>query len=77
MRQFFRIAAALTATITILYDEGDDQFASPDCGCLRSTDSTKKLKYTGLMKQLGQKKRQKSLFGSSRGHKIPSSTKLG
>ena len=30
-----------------------------DCGCLSSTDSTKKRKHTGSMKQLGQKKRQK------------------
>ncbi|MFL9454689.1 MULTISPECIES: zinc ribbon domain-containing protein [Nostocales] len=30
-----------------------------DCGCLSSTDSTKKRKHTGSMKQLGQLKRQK------------------
>ena len=31
-----------------------------DCGCSSSTDSTKKRKHTGSMKQLGQKKRQSS-----------------
>ena len=31
-----------------------------DCGCFSSTDSTSKRKHTGSMKQLGQKKRQKS-----------------
>jgi putative transposase len=33
-----------------------------DCGCFSSTDSTGKRKHTGSMKQLGQKKRQKSQF---------------
>jgi len=30
-----------------------------DCGCLSSTDSSRKRKHTGSMKQLGHKKRQK------------------
>lgn len=30
-----------------------------DCGCLSSTDSTKKRKHTGRVEQLGHKKRQK------------------
>ena len=48
-----------------------------DCGCFSSTDSTKKRKHTGSMKQLGQKKRQKSLLGSSRSSETPTSQKLG
>jgi putative transposase len=49
-----------------------------DCGCLSSTDSTKKRKHTGSMKQLGQMKRQKSRLTRGLGYlETPTSQKSG
>jgi putative transposase len=48
-----------------------------DCGCFSSTDSTGKRKHTGSMKQLGQKKRQKSQFKKVGGLETPSSYEAG
>ena len=43
-----------------------------DCGCFSSTETTRKRKHTGSMKQLGQMKRQKSNRKSDRVLETPS-----
>ncbi len=48
-----------------------------DCGCSSSTDSTKKRKHTGSMKQLGQMKRQKPNRNSDEGLETPSACAVG
>ena len=48
-----------------------------DCGCLSSTNSTSKRKHTGSMRQLGQKKRQKSNLKSDGELETPSSFEAG
>ena len=49
-----------------------------DCGCLNSTNnSTTKHKHTGSMRQLGQKKRQKSNLKSDGELETPSSYEAG
>jgi putative transposase len=48
-----------------------------DCGCLSSTDSTKKRKSTGSMRQLGQMKRQKPSRKSDEGLETPSAHAVG
>ena len=48
-----------------------------DCGCLSSTNSTSKRKHTGSMRQLGQKKRQKSNLKSDGELETPSSYEAG
>ncbi|MDJ0800228.1 MAG: hypothetical protein QNJ51_26040 [Calothrix sp. MO_167.B12] len=48
-----------------------------DCGCLSSTNLTSKRKHTGSMRQLGQKKRQKSNLKSDGELETPSSYEAG
>ena len=48
-----------------------------DCGCLSSTDSSRKPKHTGSMKQLGQKKRQKLDSQMDGGLETPSACAVG
>ncbi len=69
-------------SVMVMYNVATNQqpglgMSLADCGCSSSTDSTKKRKHTGSMKQLGQMKRQKPNRKVDEGLETPSACAVG